>query len=65
LQLIGVWQIREHVRRTVAESGVAFRMSDLGSLVPAPTPAVPRWALYPVTSPTARSAVTLTATPTP
>jgi hypothetical protein len=41
LLLIGVWQIREQVRQTVAESGVAFRMSDLGSLVSAPTPAVP------------------------
>ena len=28
--LIGVWQIREQIRRTVAESGVALRVTDLG-----------------------------------
>lgn len=41
LLLIGVWQIREQVRLAVAESGVALRVSDLGSLVSAPTTAVP------------------------
>lgn len=61
LLLIGVWQIREQVRLAVAESGVAFRMSDVGSLVSAPTPAVPlpplaRAEIVPDTLPTADDA---------
>ncbi|WP_127497480.1 hypothetical protein [Actinoplanes solisilvae] len=41
LLLIGVWQIREQVRLAVAGSGVALRVSDLGSLASAPTTAAP------------------------
>ena len=41
LLMIGVWRIREQVRLAVAESGVALRVSDLGSLASAPTTAAP------------------------
>lgn len=42
--LLGVWQIRQQVRRTVAESGVALRVTDLGprataNPLPSPAPA--------------------------
>lgn len=42
--LLGVWQIRQQVRRTVAESGVVLRVTDLGprataNPLPPPAPA--------------------------
>ena len=56
LLVFGVWQIREQIRRTVAESGVALRITDLGPLSSAPTPAAP---LAPLTPATAVSAAGL------
>jgi len=37
LLLLGVWQIREQIRRTITQSGIALRVKDLGSPTPTPT----------------------------
>ena len=47
LLLFGVLQIREQIRRTISEAGIAFRVTDLGPLSSRPTPAAPLAPLTP------------------